>query len=118
VEHIRPDIEHLELARANFCEGELAILQNLGEAHRSSQFFKYWTRKEAVIKALGLGLALSPQNVCVDAVSNDQCEVEWQYFGQSGWVNVRDLSLDDGYAAAVATTVRDSVVSIFPFESC
>ncbi|MEU4335725.1 4'-phosphopantetheinyl transferase superfamily protein [Micromonospora lupini] len=55
VEEVRP-LPALALARRWFAPAELAWLAGRGEAGRTADFLRLWTAKEAVGKALGLGL--------------------------------------------------------------
>jgi 4'-phosphopantetheinyl transferase len=50
-----PDLE--SLARRFFAAGEVADLLAVAAPERGPAFFRCWTRKEAYIKAVGLGLA-------------------------------------------------------------
>ena len=50
------DIEMVELAERFFSPPEVNALFNLGPTRRREAFFQIWTRKEAYIKGLGLGL--------------------------------------------------------------
>ena len=58
VEQIRADIELENLARRNFSPREVSELMALPLEQRTLGFFHCWTRKEAYIKAQGLGLSL------------------------------------------------------------
>lgn len=49
-----PDLENV--ATAHFAPGELAALARLDPTLRRDAFYACWTRKEAYVKALGLGL--------------------------------------------------------------
>lgn len=49
-----------ELIRRFFSPGEKTVLEKLPEGRLGDWFFLYWTLKEAAVKALGRGLALSP----------------------------------------------------------
>ncbi|MBX3463496.1 MAG: 4'-phosphopantetheinyl transferase superfamily protein [Planctomycetes bacterium] len=55
-------VRHLEsltaIAQRHFSPTEFAALDALPEAGRQLAFYRCWTRKEAYIKALGLGLAM------------------------------------------------------------
>ena len=55
LEFIRDDINPLELAPSAFSPEECDSLAQLPESERLLAFYGYWTRKEAFIKALGLG---------------------------------------------------------------
>jgi 4'-phosphopantetheinyl transferase len=63
------DIEKVDEARTepgiwqhHFAPVEVAALAALPEAARCERFFRYWTLKEAYIKARGLGLSISLQD--------------------------------------------------------
>ena len=57
IECLRDDVDFLALAGRYFCRGEWAALRQLPEPARKRAFFACWTRKEAVVKATGAGLA-------------------------------------------------------------
>ena len=58
VESIRPDFATQEIANRFFAPDEAAILMQVAESERAGAFFNCWTRKEAYIKARGIGLSL------------------------------------------------------------
>lgn len=58
VEHERDDVDPLELAATAFSPDEREALARAPLADRRRAFFAGFTRKEAVIKAKGLGLAM------------------------------------------------------------
>lgn len=65
VDAIGVDAEHVErrnaldaIAQRFFAPTEAAALSALPQPHRKVEFFRYWTLKEAFIKAHGAGLAL------------------------------------------------------------
>ena len=58
VERHRSDASRLDVARRFFSAAEVRALEALPEAERMLAFHRVWTRKEAYVKALGLGLAL------------------------------------------------------------
>jgi 4'-phosphopantetheinyl transferase len=57
VEHVRPLNDLDGLVRLTCGPGERARLEALEASQREGAFFEVWTRKEAVLKALGSGLA-------------------------------------------------------------
>lgn len=58
VEHIRTDLDHAQIAAHTFSALENALLSSLPADVQPVAFFNCWTRKEAYIKAHGLGLSL------------------------------------------------------------
>lgn len=59
-----------------------------------------WVRKEAVLKAFGVGLAVSPRTICTGPF-----EAAWRGVESSnlGWAAVRSLPCPAGFAAAIST---------------
>jgi 4'-phosphopantetheinyl transferase len=58
LEFIEPEFGGEEIAERYFSEAELAELRALPEAVKPEGFFLCWTRKEAYLKARGLGLQM------------------------------------------------------------
>lgn len=58
LEWIRADFATLEIAERFFSPRETEVLKSLPPEVQSESFFNCWTRKEAFIKAKGLGLSL------------------------------------------------------------
>lgn len=56
IEHIRELPDALAIAEMHFTATEARRLRSLPLADQSAAFFRYWTRKEAVVKAGGEGL--------------------------------------------------------------
>jgi 4'-phosphopantetheinyl transferase len=57
VEWIRTNLHHLALADRYFSSAERTVLRALSHDQMVSTFFRYWTRKEALVKAAGHGLS-------------------------------------------------------------
>lgn len=91
VELLRPFPEALDIAKRFFAPQEFTMLASLPAADVSAAFFSCWTRKEAMVKSMGLGLS-QPIDGPVDR-----------------WVAPLPPPAA-GYVAAVASTVRpDSI---------
>ncbi|HOY65815.1 MAG TPA: 4'-phosphopantetheinyl transferase superfamily protein [Candidatus Ozemobacteraceae bacterium] len=56
VEHSRPDTDIAAIVRRFFRPDEREAWDHLDEGSRTAAFLRLWTRKEAILKALGLGL--------------------------------------------------------------
>ena len=104
VEAIRCHVEALEIASAHFTRREAAMIAASPTAQeQASVFLRLWTRKEAVLKAVGCGLlggldgvdvSQGPLNpVTLRGAADESAESCWR---------VQDLELIEGFAGAVA----------------
>ncbi len=95
------------IARTAFSPHERAQLAALPEAEREAAFFRIWSRKEAYIKALGLGLSLALDSFDVSADMDGARLLAARHAGgqHARW---RMLSLDvaPGYASALVVEAR------------
>ena len=96
VERVRPELVDDDLTDLALHPQERAAA---GERDPEA-FFAIWTRKEAALKALGVGLAIAP-----DTVIAGHRQFEWirLAFGAAGFVRVRSINAPLGFCAAVAT---------------
>jgi 4'-phosphopantetheinyl transferase len=96
VERIAPGRAISTIADELFSARESALLRSLPLHARTAAFFRLWTRKEAVLKALGTGLGLGPALDEIEVLSPDVPA------GGLAWA-LRDLPAGPGYAAALAS---------------
>jgi 4'-phosphopantetheinyl transferase len=66
VERVRPFPNEVSVAERFFSPCECQRLRTLAPEHRTEAFFHVWTRKEACLKALGVGLAQGLERVEVN----------------------------------------------------
>ena len=71
IERIRTCVDHRGLARRFFSDAENRLLNDLSGDPQREAFFAIWTRKEAVIKALGVGLSLPLDRFSVGYAAED-----------------------------------------------
>ena len=102
VERVRP-LDDLELLAARVMSpSELARFRALPPAMRTRAFFLLWTRKEAVLKAQGVGLSGSMPAIEV-SLDRDQTVAT----DSSGAWRVWPLHAGDGYEATLAAAAMD-----------
>jgi len=95
VEQILAERFSLRIADTFFSPREAALIRRLAEPRRAHTFFTLWTRREALLKATGDGLA------GLDACDlNPDRPTRWQ---------VQDLHVATGYAAALAVQGRSDL---------
>lgn len=103
VEGERPDVRWPDLAERFFAPVETAAIQALPEPERRAAFFRCWTRKEAYLKALGLGLHVNLDGFAVTVADESAALLHTSHDpAQSGRWSLRGLNLSPGFAAAVA----------------
>ncbi len=105
IELINSSVSSDEVARRFFSPNEVATLEALPQSLRLAGFFKCWARKEAFIKARGMGLSipLDSFDVFPNQDEGSAYVSEWK---------IEDLDIDPGYAAAVAADGRDWKVAL------
>ena len=109
VEHFRDNMEIDKIASRFFSEKENAELMSLPSDQQQIGFFNCWTRKEAYIKAHGLGLSLSLDSFDVSLTPNEPAVLRAtrpNLDKASHWT-LLSLDVEDQYAGAVAVEGRD-----------
>jgi 4'-phosphopantetheinyl transferase len=99
------------LAVRFFSPRERAALAVLAPGVRARAFFDVWTRKEAYVKARGLGLAmpLDSFDVAAAPAATDALLATRPDSGDAARWTVRDLAAPPGYAAALASAAGTSM---------
>ena len=104
VEQLRPGVECRNLAARYFAPREAAELTALAPEIQERAFFAGWTRKEAYMKALGLGMAVPLDGFTVTlAPGRPAALVATDHDpAQLGRWELRELDPAPGYAGALA----------------
>lgn len=88
-----------QIARRFFHPQEFAYATALGQPVCEQRFFEVWTRKEALLKAMGTGLATDLRRVAVPLPGG-----EHRYTGVASAFEVLDVPMPEGFAGAIAYT--------------
>jgi 4'-phosphopantetheinyl transferase len=103
IECIREDFATLDIAEHFFSKGEVAALKSVPAGQRTTGFFKCWSRKEAFIKAKGMGVSypldrftvsLAPDEppALLNVVDDEREADRWRMY---------ELEPGEGYAASL-----------------
>lgn len=101
LECLRPRTRALEIATRYFSREEAAALAMLPEAERSSAFLEVWTAKEAVLKALGRGIAFGLDRLSIASAAG-QLQLRRLEGDDAGAWQLQRLDLDRNLVAALA----------------
>ena len=97
------------VARIGLSDAERAVLYDLPPQERADAFLRAWTRKEAVIKALGLGFAFPLGELTVSLAPGEPARVLAIRDAEgppSAWA-LRALAVPEGYAGALAVRAAE-----------
>ena len=104
VECVRTDVDYEPLVDRVLTVAERGALDQLAPDARRRAFYRCWTRKEAYLKALGIGLVVSPHELDVSgdhAKPITRGQLPGLLESGSGW-SLHDADLGPGYVAALA----------------
>lgn len=106
IEYLRPDVDFRKLAGRFFSEQESRSLQDYEGVRLAAAFFACWTRKEALLKAIGEGIAFGLADFSVSVNPQDQVvslHTHWDEAEAARW-SIINFALERDYAAAVAAS--------------
>jgi 4'-phosphopantetheinyl transferase len=121
VERLRPLADRGALARTALCAAERRAVDAMPEASRDAQLLRFWTRKEAVAKALGTGIAIDLRAI-VTTVGGTVVSLPEECGDTAAW-SVADLPGPDGPDGSVAAVaVRAAGIGVrtraVPLPAC
>ena len=100
LERMKPLADPDALARCYFHPAELAKLEDAAPAKRVGLFYRFWTCKEAVLKAAGTGLSSPLRELDTSGCDGREAAVIRTADGRSFWV--KSLPVGQGFRAAIA----------------
>jgi 4'-phosphopantetheinyl transferase len=109
-----PDLE--EIAARSFSDEEAVGINSLPASARARAFFECWTRKEAYVKAIGVGLSKPLNSFRVTTKRDSPANLMFlgdEIDASESWT-LHDLFLGPDYAGAVAYSDLERPLSIFP----
>lgn len=118
LEQMRRDCPAEQIARHFFSDNEVERLGALAFQDRAAAFFQCWARKEAFIKAKGLGLSLPLDQFDVSLAPDEPASLlrtAWDPHEAAQW-SLRALDAGLGFAAALAVRAYDYRLQCWQFE--
>jgi 4'-phosphopantetheinyl transferase len=103
VELINAEIDTESIASTYFTEDEVRLLESASMENRVKLFFRLWVRKEAFIKAVGMGFSFPIDQLTVgdsDGVKITLNGTSSEIIDPEEWIS-KDFEVDDGYVATV-----------------
>jgi len=119
VEVAQHKINIAELADHLFAPRELTTFGLLPLSEQSNEFIRCWCRKEAFVKALGLGLSIplpAFELLATDPMSPGPRRIATARFNADGW-RVWDICLDDRHMAALAVEGPVSALRVWTLSA-
>lgn len=117
IERIQPMKDIDRIIRQVFSEQEMKAFYHLSTGQRLEGFYRCWTRKEAVVKALGKGLSYNIQSFTVSLMLSDPCLLlkDAQDQGIVSQYRLNHLSPIAGYVGALAVEGNDWILESWDF---
>jgi 4'-phosphopantetheinyl transferase len=118
IEHVREGRDHEGLAARFFAPQEIDALRALSADRRTAAFFNCWTRKEAVLKAVGIGIAFPLDRLVVTLAPSDPARVvafDGTPAAAADWW-LEHLEPAPGYVGALAAEGDDRLLFRWTYE--
>jgi 4'-phosphopantetheinyl transferase len=118
IEQIRGDLTFEDIARHFFSPAETSSLLSLSQSMRKETFYRYWTLKEAYLKATGLGLSkpLDHFDVILPSAGSPILLITRPDPEEASKWSLQSLEINKSYAAAVAIQGRIENIHYFDFQ--
>ena len=117
VEHMRTDFASEEIARRYFSRREVEVFNTIPQHDQVVAFFKCWTRKEAFIKVIGLGLSQPLDQFDVTLVPEQPAALLWVSGDDASRWSLFDLEVGGDYAGALAVEGQVSGIRCWRMKS-
>ena len=117
VEYVDPGVELYDIARTAFHAKDLARIQLAATQDEGLiQFYRCWTRREAVAKADGRGLSLEPTAFAAGADTVGEHEVMLREPLPPRKFFVRGIDVGGSHLAAIAMPTRGLALHCYEFS--
>jgi 4'-phosphopantetheinyl transferase len=118
IEKVKTRVDFSGLVSKCFAEEEKYHWHKLPKAEKETEFYRFWTRKEAFVKAVGRGLATG----LGQCVINPQYQTEFlripDEFGPALRWRASSIEVDKYFCASVVTDKRNAEIKQFDLSTC
>jgi 4'-phosphopantetheinyl transferase len=116
IERVRELDAAADLVRRFFSPREAEAFCSLPGSQQAQAFFNLWTRKEALLKATGEGIAHSLNSVEVGFQPGEPVAIHTlpQSFGRAGDWMLAELPVPEGFVAALAVRATSAQIQLSP----
>lgn len=118
IEHVTDAPDLADIALSHFALDEQASIAQLSELERVSAFYRCWTRKEAVVKALGSGIGYDLQSFSVSVNDGPAALLRAgvPMASPEHWT-LADLKMEGRYVGALAVQQPGTSISVADWVS-
>ncbi|MDO9271139.1 MAG: 4'-phosphopantetheinyl transferase superfamily protein [Methylobacter sp.] len=103
IECCKPRTSLAGLVDKCFAEEEIAYWHKLPEAQKTPEFYRFWTRKEAFVKATGRGIGLGLNRCVINPQNQSEFLRVPADYGQASTWHVQDITLAQDICSALVT---------------
>lgn len=101
-----------DLVRRCFADSEIDYWQALPVSQQPEAFYRFWTRKEAFVKAVGRGLALGLNRCVIDCSESGRFAELPRQFGSTAEWRTMSLPIGDGFSGALVCAARPARIRL------
>jgi 4'-phosphopantetheinyl transferase len=116
MEICKPRLNLSGLVNKCFAEEEIACWSQLPETLKNTTFYRYWTRKEAFVKATGHGITLGLDQCVINPERPSEFLRVPDRCGKASAWHVLDIDLGEGVCSAVVADKKFSALRLTAFE--
>lgn len=101
IEQCKPRANLSALVDKCFAEVEKSYWQKLSRSQQIQAFYRFWTRKEAFVKATGRGIALGLKQCVINPESQNQFLTIPEVYGQTCEWMIKEIDMEDVFCGAL-----------------